>query len=55
MATSVLSCKVGKMPLLYLGLPIGGDPRRLLFWESVVNRVKNILYGWKSLLLPATA
>jgi len=31
---SVLGCKVS---FLYLGLPIGGDPRRLLFWEPVVN------------------
>lgn len=38
-AASVLGCKVGKVPFLYLGLPIGGDPRRLLFWEPVVNRI----------------
>jgi hypothetical protein len=28
---SVLNCKVSKVPFLYLGFPIGGDPRRLLF------------------------
>ncbi|GAU29920.1 hypothetical protein TSUD_148290 [Trifolium subterraneum] len=32
-AASVLSCRVGKIPFLYSGLPIGGDPRRLSFWE----------------------
>jgi hypothetical protein len=26
-----LRCRVGKVPFLYLGLPVGGDPRRLSF------------------------
>jgi len=42
-AASVLGCKVGKVSFLYLGLPIGGDPHRLLFWEPVVNRIKTRL------------
>ncbi|CAJ2674496.1 unnamed protein product [Trifolium pratense] len=50
-AASVLCCKVGKIPFLYLGLPIGGDPRRLGFWEPVVNRLKNRLSGWRSRFL----
>ena len=32
-AAAVLSCKVGKIPFMYLGLPIGGNPRRLSFWD----------------------
>ena len=32
-AASILNCKVGKIPFLYLGLSIGGDPRRLSFWS----------------------
>ena len=35
-AASVLSCKVGKAPFVFLGLLIGGDLRRLLFWEPVL-------------------
>ncbi|CAJ2670936.1 unnamed protein product [Trifolium pratense] len=50
-AASALCCKVGKIPFLYLGLPIGGDPRRLGFWEPVVNRLKNRLSGWRSRFL----
>jgi hypothetical protein len=30
-AVTVLSCKVGKIPFMYLGLPIGGNPWRLKF------------------------
>lgn len=47
----VLSCKVGKVPFLYLGLPIGGSPRRLCFWEPIVNRIKSRLSSWISRFL----
>ncbi|KEH26485.1 hypothetical protein MTR_6g461940 [Medicago truncatula] len=47
-AASVLGCKVGKIPFLYLGLPIRGNPRRLLFWEPIVNCIKSRLSGWHS-------
>ncbi|CAJ2644200.1 unnamed protein product [Trifolium pratense] len=50
-AASALCCKVGKIPFLYLGLPIGGDPRRLCFWVPVLDRLKNRLSGWKSRFL----
>jgi hypothetical protein len=50
-AASVLGCKVGKVPFMYLGLPIGGDPRRLSFWEPVVTRIRIILSRWKNRLL----
>ncbi|PNY15039.1 cysteine-rich receptor-like protein kinase, partial [Trifolium pratense] len=50
-AASVLCCNVGKIPFLYLGLQIGGDPRRLSFWEPVLIRIKNRLSGWKSRFL----
>ncbi|CAJ2652400.1 unnamed protein product [Trifolium pratense] len=50
-AASTLCCKVGKIPFLYLGLQIGGDPRRLVFWEQILTRLKNRLSGWKSRFL----
>jgi len=36
----VLNCKVGRLPFMYLGLPIGGDARWLKFWESLLYRLK---------------
>jgi len=30
-AAAVLSCKVGKISFMYLGLSIGGNPQRLSF------------------------
>jgi hypothetical protein len=37
--------------VLVNGSPIGGDPRRLDFWEPMLARLKNRLYGWKSRFL----
>ncbi|GAU35285.1 hypothetical protein TSUD_274870 [Trifolium subterraneum] len=50
-AASALGCRVGNIPFLYLGLPIGGDPRCLSFWEPVLSRVKKRLSGWKTRFL----
>lgn len=44
----MLNCKVSSLPILYLGLSIGGDPRRLNFWEPMVSRIKYCLSSWKS-------
>jgi hypothetical protein len=44
-AASLLNCKVGKIPFLYLGLSIGGDPRKLAFWEPVIDTIKTRLAG----------
>jgi len=50
-AASLLNCKVGKIPFLYLGLSIGGDPRKLAFWEPVIDTIKTRLAGWQSRFL----
>jgi len=50
-AASILHCKVGKVPFLYLGLSIGGDPRKLAFWDRVLHTIKSRLSGWHSRFL----
>ncbi|MCH79554.1 cysteine-rich receptor-like protein kinase [Trifolium medium] len=50
-AAAVLGCVVGKVPFVYLGLAIGGNPRRLAFWDPVLSRIKAKLSGWKSRFL----
>jgi len=47
-AAFVLNYKLGRAPFLYLGLPIGGDPRKLKFWQPLIDRIKSRLSGWKS-------
>jgi hypothetical protein len=36
-ATLVMNCKHGRLPFLYLGLPIGGDPRKLQFLFPLIK------------------
>jgi len=50
-AATVLSCKVGKIHFMYLGLHIGSNPQRLKFWEPIMNRIKSRLSGWNSRFL----
>ena len=47
-AAFVLNCKLGHVPFLYLGLPIGGDSHKLKFWQPLIDRIKSRLSGWKS-------
>ena len=47
-AAAVLGCNVGKIPFMYLDLPIGGNPQRLSFWDPIVNRIKSRPSGWNS-------
>jgi len=49
--TFILNCRVGKVPFLYVGLSIGGDPRRLTFWGLVLHTIKYRLSAWKSRFL----
>jgi mannosylglycoprotein endo-beta-mannosidase len=50
-AATALSCKVEYVSFLYPGLPNGGDPRHLSFWDPVVTRIKNRSSVWKSRFL----
>ena len=44
-AAKVMYCRVGRLPFLYLGLPIGGDAHRLKFWDMLLHRIKARLLG----------
>jgi len=50
-ATFVLHCRTGLLPFLYLGLPIGGDSRKLSFWKPVVDRLIARLSAWNNKFL----
>ncbi|XP_024634413.1 uncharacterized protein [Medicago truncatula] len=50
-AASVLHCRVGRVSFMYLGLSIGGDPRRLIFWEPLLRSIKSRLSGFNSQFL----
>jgi len=40
-----------KFPFKYLGMIIGENPRRVSFWDQVIDKVKSILSIWKEKLL----
>lgn len=43
----VMGCKVGSWSMKYLGMPLGGNPRAVSFWDSVVEKVSKKLVCWK--------
>lgn len=47
-AAFVLKCKLLQLSFIYLGLPIGGDSRKLNFWRLLLDHIKSGLSGWKS-------
>jgi len=42
-----LNCNVMQIPFKYLGLELGGNPRRKQFWEPIVDKIKAKLSTWK--------
>ncbi|XP_068504370.1 uncharacterized protein [Phaseolus vulgaris] len=38
--TKTLNCKQMGVPFTYMGLEVGGNPRKKQFWEPVVNKLK---------------
>ncbi|XP_028076768.1 uncharacterized protein LOC114278826 [Camellia sinensis] len=51
---SRLNCTYHKLPLKYLGLPLGTNPSRRVTWKPVVDNFKKKLSGWKRRLLSFT-
>jgi hypothetical protein len=47
-ATLVMNCKHGRLPFDYLGLPIGGDPKKVNFLYLLVERIRSHSSCWKS-------
>ena len=41
----LLDCKASDWPILYLGLPLGGNPKACGFWDSVIERISRRLDG----------
>ncbi|GKV18636.1 hypothetical protein SLEP1_g28986 [Rubroshorea leprosula] len=42
-----LCCKEGELPFKYLGIPIGGNNRRLVMWQPMIESFKKKLSSWK--------
>jgi len=49
--TKTLNCAQMGIPFKYLGLEVGGNPRKKKFWDPVVNKLKARLNVWKGRFL----
>ena len=47
----LLDCKASGWPILYLGLPLGGNPKACGFWDPVIERISRRLDGWRKTYL----
>ena len=46
----MLDCKASGWPILYLGLPLGGNLKVCGFWDPVIERILRRLDGGKRLI-----
>jgi hypothetical protein len=45
-ASSFLNCKVSSILFVYLGLPVGANPRRMTTWEPLLESLRKCLGSW---------
>ncbi|XP_057426239.1 uncharacterized protein LOC130719643 [Lotus japonicus] len=50
---NILNCRILDLPFSYLGLPVGGNPRRISFWDPVIAKLKCRLSNRRSNLSDA--
>ena len=42
-----IGCSITEWPMNYLGMPLGGNPMNVSFWDGVVEKIGKRLDGWK--------
>uniref|UniRef100_A0A2N9IM47 Reverse transcriptase zinc-binding domain-containing protein n=1 Tax=Fagus sylvatica TaxID=28930 RepID=A0A2N9IM47_FAGSY len=47
----LLCCRVGTLPMLYLGMPLGAKYKALNVWNSVLEKIERRLASWQTLYL----
>ena len=47
----MLNCKAFSWPILYPGLPLGGNPKTCGFWDPVIEKISSRLDGWQKAYL----
>lgn len=50
-AEGILNCKLGSLPLTFLGIPVGVNPRKASTWSPLINSLQKRLLGWKNKFL----
>ena len=47
----VLCCRVGSLPMTYLGMPLGAHYKDSSIWNPIIEKMERRLSGWKRLYL----
>ena len=48
---NILSCRVGNLPLKYLGMPLGTSFKTTSIWNLILEKIEKKLSAWKRLCL----
>ena len=48
---NILCCRVGALPMLYLGMPLGAPYKSSSVWNSVLEKIERRLASWQTLYL----
>jgi hypothetical protein len=47
----ILGCRIGSLPMTYLGMPLGASFKSVSIWNGVIEKVEQRLASWKKLYL----
>ena len=45
----ILGCRVGALPMTYLGMPLGASHKSPSIWNPILENIESKLVGWKKL------
>ena len=48
---NLLHCKIGGLPMTYLGMPLGASFKENFVWNPILEKIERRLSGWKKLCL----
>ena len=48
---NILCCRVGSLPMKYLGMPLGTSFKKTSIWNPILEKMEKKLSGWKRLYL----
>ena len=46
-AAKYMNCNLLSIPFIYLGIPIGANPRRCELWDPIISKCQRKLAKWK--------
>ena len=47
----ILGCRVGSLPMTYLGMPLGASHKSPTVWNPILEKFEHKLAGWKKMYL----